>query len=79
MSLVAPALAATIVAAVLVAMFAIPAAIQAWADGRPPRAAALGLLAATLLAVAALRMAPRPLGWADVPLAFATVLRALID
>lgn len=72
-------LAWAIAAATVIGVLAVAAGVEAWVDGRPPRAAALAALAAGLLAVAALRMAPAPLELADLPRAFATVIGTVID
>jgi hypothetical protein len=67
-----------VIGAVVFAL-SIPSIISAFADGRPPRVAAIALLVGGVLVVMALRRMPGGLEIADVPHIFLRVIGRLLN
>lgn len=63
-----------LVIGVTLAVLTIPSVISAWLDGRPPRMAAILLMAAVGLIIAALTQSARPYSIAGFPHLFIEVL-----
>lgn len=64
--------------ATVVGILALPSLVSAWADRRRPRAAAVGIAVSTFLFFLAHRAAPDGLQFADIPLAFARIIRQVL-
>jgi len=67
-----------LVGGLLIAAFAIPAAVSAFSESRPPRAAAVALALGGVLVVAAVLQRPTGYSPAQIPAAFARVLARLL-
>ncbi len=57
-------------------VLAVPSAVSAYVDGRPPRVAAFAILAATIMLVLAAAKAPGPFRLTDIPDAFIRIIGA---
>lgn len=67
-----------VVTATVVGILALPSLVAAWADRRRPRAAAIGIAVSALLFLLAHRAAPDGLRFADIPIAFASIIRQML-
>ena len=67
-----------VIGAVVLAL-SIPAIFAAFADGRPPRVAAIALLVGGILVVIALRRIPGGIEIAEVPHIFLRVIARVMD
>jgi hypothetical protein len=63
-----------LVIGLVVGLLTIPAILQAYTDGRPPRTAGLMAVAATLLIIMAVNRAPGGYSWDEVPDVFVRVI-----
>ncbi|WP_323038400.1 hypothetical protein [Gemmobacter sp.] len=68
-----------LVVGLIVGVLTVPALLNAWTEGRAPRAAAIMVMIAIGLVVAAVRMHPGGYALADLPDVFFRVLGRLIN
>ena len=69
----------TLVIGIVLAVFSIPAIVSAMSDRRPPRVAALVLIAGGCLIIWAITLKPTGYDIADVPKAFVRVIGGLFN
>lgn len=67
-----------LVIGIVLAVFSVPAIVSALSDSRPPRVAAVVLVAAGCLIFYAIHQMPRPFTWQEIPNAFVRVAAELI-
>lgn len=63
----------------VVLCLAVPSILSAFADGRPPRAAAIGLLVGGVLVALALRRMPDGVALTDLPYTFLRVIARILN